>query len=493
MIGQPSEAQLRTLLRHHFGHESFRPGQVQAISSVLSGRDALVVMPTGSGKSLCYQMPARHNASLTIVVSPLISLMTDQVAQARSHGFDAEALHSGMPDEEQGRILAEVVEGRHRLLFTTPERLAEPNLLEIIGTIPVALFVVDEAHCICQWGPSFRDDYLDLARFVDGLGRPTVLALTATATPDLVDDILQHLEIPDARLVRTGFYRPNLHLGVERVEGPSSKREAVARLLDGQNGTGIIYCATIKAVEDLADSLSGSGRRIGIYHGRLSARRRDEQQSRFFDGQIDVMVATNAFGLGIDKPDIRFVIHHQMPGCIESYYQEIGRAGRDLESATCTLLYDTADRRKVRFQAPKSTPDGQDLHSAYHALSRLADADTSITLESLKPISPISATRMKRCLTIFQRQRIVERDGHDGYTLRDDALTMEDLCALSDSLRDRRRREEDQLVRLERYCELEQEDRSCRWKAILRAFESDELIDTRCGHCDQCDRLGSIS
>jgi ATP-dependent DNA helicase RecQ len=291
---------LRDRIRDYFGFRNFRPGQAQAMDSALKGRDTLVVMPTGSGKSLCFQLTALTLEGITVVVSPLISLMKDQVDNLFDNGVWAVGLNSTLTPAQQIATEKDIVQGRASIIYTTPERLADPRFRELLRSRKVELFVVDEAHCVSQWGHDFRPDYLALGEAIDDLGRPPVMALTATATPDVIEDILAQLRMPDAEVVHTGFYRPNLELNVVHARGEAEKRTLLLEQLQKTEGTGIIYCATTKAVDELTGFLNSGGMEADGYHGRLSARRRAEAQDRFMADEFKALVATNAFGLGID-------------------------------------------------------------------------------------------------------------------------------------------------------------------------------------------------
>jgi ATP-dependent DNA helicase RecQ len=328
---------LQERIRDYFGFRKFRPGQAEAVNSALKGRDTLVVMPTGSGKSLCFQLTALALEGITVVVSPLISLMKDQVDNLLDNGVWAVGMNSTLTPPQQIAAEKDIALGRASIVYATPERLADPRFRELLKARRVELFVVDEAHCVSQWGHDFRPDYLALSEAIDDLGRPPVMALTATATPDVIEDILAQLRMPDAEVVHTGFYRSNLELNVVPTRGEAEKRALLLEQLQKTDGTGIIYSATIKAVEELTAFLKSAGLEVDGYHGRLSARRRAEAQDRFMADEFKALVATNAFGLGIDKPDIRFVLHYHLPGTTEAFYQEFGRAGRDGDRA-CSAL-----------------------------------------------------------------------------------------------------------------------------------------------------------
>jgi ATP-dependent DNA helicase RecQ len=303
-------------LREHFGFSRFRPGQARAVLAAIEGRDTIVVMPTGSGKSVCYQLPALELAGTTVVVSPLIALMKDQADALRHRGHSVVVVNSTLKPSEEYEALAAIALGELDFVYVTPERLASPDFRRVLKHTKVDLFVVDEAHCASQWGHDFRPEYLVLNEAIDDLGRPTVLALTATATPDVIDDIRKQLRIYDAEVVHTGVDRPNLRLEVLPVAGEPEKRDAIVRILGETRGPAIVYTATVRAVDDLAEFLGSRGFQAGAYHGKMSLKARATVQDRFMGGELPIMVATNAFGLGIDKPDIRVVVHHHQPGTL---------------------------------------------------------------------------------------------------------------------------------------------------------------------------------
>ncbi|HEX2740275.1 MAG TPA: ATP-dependent DNA helicase RecQ, partial [Rubrobacter sp.] len=319
-----------SVLKEIFGFDSFRPGQEQAIRAVLDGRDTLAVMPTGGGKSLCYQVPALMQESLTVIVSPLISLMKDQVdSLLQSSVTDAATLHSGLSPEERWEVERRVRTGEVKMLYVAPERLRSLEFVLALRRAGVGLFVVDEAHCISEWGHNFRPDYLFLPRAVRDLGSPPVLALTATATPRVRQDILRSLKMRSPEVVVTSFNRPNL---TYRVVPAKDKKHKLPRILDiirGYPPPGIVYATTRKECEELAASLRRSGVDAAPYHAGMGSADRAYVQERFMTDEVAVVVATIAFGMGVDKPNVRFVIHSSVPGSLPAYIQESGRAGRD--------------------------------------------------------------------------------------------------------------------------------------------------------------------
>src|SRR5919206_4166562 len=374
---------LRRTMREVFGFTKLRPGQEEVIRSILSGRDTLAVMPTGAGKSLCYQLPALHLEGTTIVVSPLISLMKDQVDKLAEAGVEAAQVNSALTEAERREELGRIEQGESELVFTTPERFTDPAFLETLRTKELDFVVIDEAHCISEWGHDFRPSYLGLGAAVRALGSPPVLALTATATPAVAEDIRKQLGLAAMQFFNTGIYRENLYYEVLRVTNELEKREQLARLMRETEGTGVVYCATVKAVEALAELFRGSEFETRTYHGKLPASERRENQDLFMAGRLKAMFATNAFGLGIDKPDIRFVVHYQMPGTLEAYYQESGRAGRDGAEARCALLYQLDDRRTQLFFLGGRHPKAEDLWAVCDAL-RACRADAAPA-----PLAPV--------------------------------------------------------------------------------------------------------
>ena len=336
------------LLRRVFGFRSFRPGQEPLVTALLEGRDALGVMPTGAGKSLCYQIPALAREGVTLVVSPLISLMKDQVDALRESGVAAEALHSALPEGEWPRILRRLRTESPFLLYVAPERLETPFFLQVLESLRVNLFVVDEAHCVSQWGHDFRPSYLRIPEALARLPhRPPLGAFTATATPEVREDIVRRLGLRDPLVLSTGFDRPNLSF---RVERPRDKKAFLRDFLGPRSRrSGIVYGSTRKAVEEVCAFLQGQGVGAVRYHAGLEDREREENQEAFVRDRAPVMVATNAFGMGIDKSDVRFVVHYNMPLSLDGYYQEAGRAGRDGERSECLLLYAPGDVATARF------------------------------------------------------------------------------------------------------------------------------------------------
>ena len=346
------------VLKRVFGYDSFRPGQEQIISAILDGRDVMAVLPTGGGKSLSYQVPALLLDGVTIVVSPLISLMKDQVDQLVELGVSAVMINGAMSARQVGEALDQVTWGDAKLLYVAPERMESPRFMELLHALDVPLLVVDEAHCVSQWGHDFRPSYLRIAEMIHSLPRrPVVAAFTATATPRVREDIEAQLELQSPERVTTGFDRPNLHFAVENLR-PTQRLQYIAGYVRAHPGLpGIVYCATRKRVEELSVQLRKLGVNALGYHAGMADGDRERNQDMFLKDEATVMVATNAFGMGIDKSNVRYVIHDGMSGSIEAYWQEAGRAGRDGEPAECVLLYSAGDQFIRRAMIDQSDGD----------------------------------------------------------------------------------------------------------------------------------------
>ncbi len=339
---EPNSALLHRALKYYYGYDEFREGQEKIITTILEGKSVLAILPTGAGKSLCFQLPSLLLQGVTLVVSPLISLMKDQAENLNKRGISAAYLDSSMTGNRYGRVLHEVLSCHCKFLYVAPERLANPQFLCFAQRAQITMVAIDEAHCVSQWGRSFRREYYHIPAFIAKLPRkPLLVAFTASATPEVRKDILEHLGIADAQIFVTGFDRPNLYFAVLRLH---DKRRALLEYLERhRQESGVIYCATRAKVEEVTQLLASSGYAAIRYHAGLTPEERRRNQNLFVHGKVGLVVATNAFGMGIDKADVRFVVHYNMPKDLEGYYQEAGRAGRDGKPAECILFYDDSD------------------------------------------------------------------------------------------------------------------------------------------------------
>ena len=468
-------------LRRTFGLDHLRFGQREVIEAVLDGRDTLAVMPTGAGKSLCYQLPALHLEGVTIVVSPLIALMKDQVDKLRELGLEAVEINSTITGRKEAAAIEQIEGEESEFVFTTPERLTDPEFLERFRAGTIDFVVVDEAHCISQWGHDFRPSYLALREALRALGDPPLLALTATATDEVIEDIRRQLGRPDMEVMKTGIARPNLAFEVRHVSGDEEKEAALLDTLRAVAGTAIVYTATIRHVAQVTAMLEGEGLKVLPYHGRLAAGRRKEAQERFMAGELSAIVATNAFGLGIDKPDIRAVVHYDMPGSLESYYQEAGRAGRDGEPASCLLLYDPKDRRTQLFFLGGKYPSLDEVRTVVAALRPTLDGDGPMSLEAVREAARgVGRDRIRVILALLKESRIArERRGTRFVLLREAAET--ELVELAGEWKARAEADRDKLGRMEAYAR----SARCRWRTLHDYFD-DEPPDELCGACDNC-------
>lgn len=477
----PLTTSLRRTLRHTFGFRSLREGQEEVIRAILAGRDALAIMPTGAGKSLCYQLPGAQLPGTTVIVSPLISLMKDQVDKLQELGIDAVQVNSTLSAAEESEILEQIGKEQREFVFVTPERITQPEFLETLKTNKIDVFVIDEAHCISMWGHDFRPSYLHLREVVTALGNPPVLALTATATPEVIEDIRRQLGREEMEVVDIGVYRENLRFEVISTPREDSKREMLGRLLAEMEGPGIVYASTIKDCEEVADHLESLGASVGRYHGRLGARERKRTQDRFMAGEIRVIVATNAFGMGIDKPDLRFVIHYNLPGSLESYYQEAGRAGRDGEPARCILFYQAEDRNTQIFFLNGRYPKREHFLDVYKALERLKADRHEVAAGELQDRSKVALTKVKVVMATMKDLEMASEPSPGVYRLLCSGMAVEELDAMADRYEKRAEHDRDKLRRMVLYAQTA----LCRWKAILDYFGQD-LERDHCGHCDNC-------
>jgi ATP-dependent DNA helicase RecQ len=473
-------------LREHFGFPAFRPGQAEAVAAALAGRDLLVVMPTGAGKSLCYQLPALMRDDLAVVVSPLVSLMQDQVDALERAVPGRAALVNAQQDPASNRAaIARAVAGEVRLLYVAPERFSSPGFLEAVRDVDVGLFVVDEAHCVSQWGHDFRPDYFRLADAARWLGARAIVASTATATPRVAGDIAARLALSDPVRVTTGFDRPNLSFAVVPCRGPADKRARLAAALaDPAARPAIVYAGTRADTERIAADLSAAlGVEAIAYHAGLYRAARAAAQRRFMEGEVEVVVATTAFGMGVDKPDVRFVFHAEVPESVDSYYQEVGRAGRDGEPARAVLFYRAEDLGLRRFFAGSGHVGADELTEVAEVVGAARDP---VDPAELQERTELSQSKLATAVSRLEDAGAVEVLPTGHVAARPDAPALDD--AVREALDEEEDRREFARSRLEMMRAFAETD-GCRRQFVLSYFG--EPFDPPCGRCDNC-RAGRV-
>jgi len=481
----------REMLQRYFGYPDFRGVQPQAIRAILAGRDVLVLMPTGGGKSLCFQIPALVLPGLTLVISPLISLMKDQVDALARRGVPATFVNSTLDRDEVGRRLADCVDGRIKLLYVAPERCESDDFRRRLGALNVSLLAVDEAHCISEWGHDFRPSYMRLGEVRRAIDCPTI-ALTATATPAVRDDILDSLALRRPVVIAGGFDRTNLSW---HVIGARTEAEKDRHMLDllrrAREGTVVVYAPTRKKVDALADFLNHAGIRAAGYHAGASASDRHRLQDAFMNGQVPVIVATSAFGMGIDKPDVRLVVHHAMPATLESYYQEAGRGGRDGGPADCVLLYAREDRLTHEFLIDQRQPVEEWIRGVHEVVCRTVGKDGTVRI----PVSRLAAEAgveggaavVDAALGILERAGVLRvlRQRQSGPSEQRRIAVDADAIGINEMdwrpVRSGRERAYGKLDWMQRYAT----HGGCRRGFVLRYF-GDPAAMNRCDGCDRC-------
>jgi ATP-dependent DNA helicase RecQ len=476
---------LRAALREKFGFESFQPGQEEVVSRVVAGQDILAILATGAGKSLTYQLSALLLPGTTVVVSPLIALMKDQLDMLRELGVtQVVALNSTLSEDQEAAALERIRGKNIKIVFVTPEKLEDEAFMSLLQSIEVPLFVVDEAHCISQWGHDFRPAYLALGHVIERLGHPTVLALTATATPAVREDILHQLGIPNVKPIVKGFDRPNLIYEVRRAEKESDKLKILKHLFVNNEleGTGIIYTATIKNALEvqryLQDQLNIPA---AVYHSKLQKQDRTSVHELFMDEHIRAVVATNAFGLGIDKPNIRFVVHYDLPGSVEAYTQEAGRSGRDGLPSRCILIYRMSDTRVQNYFLTGKYPDIEEVQKVFGTLEIFGAQEGGVSMTDLRKILQLPLTKLKVILALLKKGGFIETVSRSKYGLTEAARKNRDLVLNLASYETKKSYDQSKLAMMLQYAETT----SCRRKFILNYFGED-YDAVNCDACDNC-------
>jgi ATP-dependent DNA helicase RecQ len=477
---------LRSALKDKFGFERFYPGQEEVISRILGGQDTLAILATGAGKSLTYQLPALLLEGTTVVVSPLIALMKDQLDMLRERGItDVVALNSTLSEEQEIVARARIGQGTIRIAYTTPEKLEDQSFLTLLQSIKVPLFVVDEAHCISQWGHDFRPAYLALGAVIKRLNHPTVLALTATATPAVREDILHQLGIEDVKPIVKGFDRPNLQYEARKADKEADKFKILQQLFTGRDaleGTGIIYTATIKNALEVQKYLTDTMNiPAAVYHSKLHKEDRTLVHECFMNETIRAVVATNAFGLGIDKPNIRFVVHYDLPGSLEAYTQEAGRAGRDAEKSRCILIYRMSDTRVQNYFLTGKYPDIEEVQRVFGTIEVFGDQEDGVSMTDLRKILQLPLTKLKVILALLKKSGYIETAGKSAYKLTEAVRKNRELVLSLANYETKKSYDQSKLAMMLQYAE----NGSCRRRFILNYFGED-YETANCGTCDNC-------
>lgn len=480
--------QAKAVLKKYYGFDTFRESQEEVIKRLVDENEhCLLLMPTGGGKSVCYQVPSQIFEGGTIVISPLIALMQDQVDALHKKGIDATFINSTVSKKDRDTRLNDFVSGKYKLLYVTPERFRKPEFVEKIKTANIALFAVDEAHCVSEWGHDFRPDYSRLGEFREIIGHPLTIALTATATPEVQKDIIQklHIDPTHVKTFHTGIQRPNLRLEAVEVFDEKEKYEVIKNILDKYSGPGIIYFSLIQTLEKFSQMLGDKGYKHGIYHGKLNPQQRKKIQRSFLSGGEKLILATNAFGMGIDKPDIRFILHAEVPSSIESYYQEIGRAGRDGKNSICQLIYNQEDLYTQMEFIKWANPDAEFYLRLFDLLKTQLTQVNSYGIDYLREqlsFKNKNDFRVETALGMLDRYGVTE-----GAIESKDLQVVSELPGLLEDeeyLKGKMMSDNKKLLSVVQYFRVEE----CRRVYISEYFG---FFDEKpCGNCDNCTRKG---
>ena len=476
-----SRAKILRIAREQFGFDGLREGQEEAVASIASGRDTLVVQPTGSGKSAIYQIAGLMINGPTVIVSPLIALQKDQIDSIRESDIaDAAVVNSQQRVGELRETFERLEGGKVEFLFLSPEQLSKDETREKVFASKPSLFVIDEAHCISEWGHDFRPDYLKLGAVIEALGHPPVLAMTATASPAVREEIVTRLGMRDPAVIATGFDRPNIRLEARMFDNEGSKIDAMLEAVDREPKPGIIYVATRKNAEQIAGAVAERGVRAASYHGGMPAKERTAIQNGFMSGETEVIVATNAFGMGIDKADVRFVFHADVSDSIDSYYQEIGRAGRDGEPARAVLFYRPEDLNVQKFLNSGGQLEEKRVREV---IELIQNGDGPADVDELKDRTNLSGRKLAKTINRLEEAGAVEMLESGEVAIAEDAVDLDQ--AARQAVEEQRRRRDFDMQRIEKmklYAELD----SCRREYLLQYF-GEEDVPLRCDNCDVCD------
>lgn len=488
MGGVKIQKDAQVVLRQYFGFDTLREGQDVVVEAVLAGKNVMAVMPTGGGKSLCYQLPALCREGLSLVVSPLIALMKDQVDALQEKGIPATMINSSLTSKELSERLKGIREGVYKLVYVAPERFGHEGFMRLLDGVKVSLFAVDEAHCVSQWGHDFRPDYLRLGSVIEKLGMPQVAAFTATATEQVRNDIIEQLRMKDVEVIVRGFARENLSFVITHCDKQLAKFRRLHALIQ-EHKTGIIYCSTRKKVEAISQDLAEQGIKVVGYHAGMMDAEREEAQNRFISGEVNVAVATNAFGMGIDRADLRFVVHFEIPGSVEAFYQEAGRAGRDGLPAQCELLFNHADLRTQEFFIEGANPPVNIVVDLYEMLRKFCDAETNEIHWGVAEMAEKLGLKNSMCigsaLSILMHARVIGRFDVPGQQIKGTRICDPSCSGLRISLDEAsmRAKEERDRLKLNSMTRLAYSD-ACRQQWILEYFG--ESSSEACGRCDVC-------